>query len=103
MAAHALQRFKANADDRSQKRHISALPHRTSSTVTRNLSPTFSLGDHYTSQPALSTITSSISHSEDAAMSAEPRSFFSPYTSPTPAMIAHGDSQSTQMSNAAMY
>lgn len=92
-----------SSNNQAQKRHISALPHRTSPTVARNLSPTFSWGDHYTSQPALSTITPAVSHSEDAAVSAEPRSFFSSYTSPIPAMITHGGSHSVQMPNAAMY
>ncbi|KAH8770522.1 hypothetical protein BGZ57DRAFT_1005827 [Hyaloscypha finlandica] len=101
------------------KRHIAALPHRTSPKLARNVSPTFSFNTHYTSQPAPPTITPADSDSEDTPLAAEPRSFFSPYSSspttdtltqsgsPSPWLDStgpsHDSSQSTQMSDAPAY
>jgi len=96
------------------KRHIAALPHRTSPRQTRNVSPIFSFNTHYTSQPAPPTITPADSDSEETPLAAEPRSFFSPYSSspttdtltqsgsPSPwldgNLPTHDSSHSTQMS-----
>ncbi|KAH6719140.1 hypothetical protein DL95DRAFT_391348 [Leptodontidium sp. 2 PMI_412] len=101
------------------KRRIAALPHRQSPKIVRHPSPTFAWGNNYTSQPAPPTITPVDSDSEDAvAASAEPRSFFSPYSSsPTTAGLTQSGSpspfldsfeaqqstQSTQMSDAPSY
>ncbi|KAL2067346.1 hypothetical protein VTL71DRAFT_1771 [Oculimacula yallundae] len=105
------------------KRRIAALPHRQSPKIIRPTSPTFAWGNsnytsNYTSQPA-STITPADSDSEEAAAaaSAEPRSFFSPYSSPATAGLTQSGSpspfldgfesqqtiQSTQMSDAPSY
>ena len=95
------------------------MPHRTSPKLTRNVSPTFSFNTHYTSQPAPPTITPADSDSEDTPLAAEPRSFFSPYSSspttetvtqsgsPSPWLdnngLFHDSSQSTLMSDAPVY
>lgn len=77
------------------KRHITTLPHRTSPRATRNVSPTFSFNTHYTSQPAPPTITPADSDSEETPLAAQPRSFFSPYSSPqTAATPIQSDSPS---------
>lgn len=59
---------------------MAALPHRQSQKLARNPSPNFSFGLNYTSQPAPPTITPAESDSEDTPC-AEPKSFFSPYSS----------------------
>ncbi|KAK0104571.1 hypothetical protein ONS95_004857 [Cadophora gregata] len=100
------------------KRRIATLPHRQSPKIARHTSPTFSWGSNYTSQPAPPTITPADSDSEEAAGSAEPRSFFSPYSSsPTTAGLTQSgppspfldgfesqpNVESTQMSDAPSY
>lgn len=103
------------------KRHITALPHRQSPKLARHASPFFNCNTNYTSQPLPPTITPVDSDNEDAAAAAEPRSFFSPYSSsPTTATLTQsgspspfldvdssqhtlGSSQSTQMSDAPSY
>ncbi|EKD15955.1 uncharacterized protein L3040_003187 [Drepanopeziza brunnea f. sp. 'multigermtubi'] len=98
------------------KRRISALPHRPSPKVIHNVLPNFSWGDNYTSQPAPPNITPAHSDSEEVAASAEPRSFFSHYSSPSNTITQDGapspfvssydtqqSTQSTQMSDAVMY
>lgn len=96
------------------KRRIAALPHRMSPKLPRNTSPTFgSWNSNYTAQPAPPTITPADSDSEEAAAAAEPRSFFSPFSSSPTATITQGSPspfldgpdnryspQSTQMSDA---
>jgi len=76
------------------KRRIAPLPHRTSPNV--NTSPTFSWSTHYTSLPAPPTITPIHSDSEDKDNDgqAEPRSFFSPYSSPVTADLTRSGSPS---------
>ncbi|KAE8453777.1 hypothetical protein EG329_009289 [Mollisiaceae sp. DMI_Dod_QoI] len=77
------------------KRHIAALPHRRSPKLARNISPIFNYNTHYTSQPLPPTITPADSDSEDVAAAAEPRSFFSPYSSsPTTATLTQSGSPS---------
>ena len=101
--------------DNPQKRRIAALPHRTSPKLIRNTSTTFSFTTDYPSQPAPPTITPADSDSEDTP-SAEPKSFFSPYSSspactltqsgpPSPGLdyLENPSSQSTQMSDAPLY
>ncbi|CZT48261.1 uncharacterized protein RSE6_08934 [Rhynchosporium secalis] len=104
------------------KRRIAALPHRQSPKINQQTSSAFALennyASNYTSQPAPPTITPADSDSEDAAAaaSAEPRSFFSPYSSPATAGLMQIGSpsplldsfeshttQSTQMSDAPSY
>lgn len=91
------------------KRRIAALPHRTSPKLVRNVSPDLgSWNSNYTAQPAPPTITPADSDSEDAAAAAEPRSFFSPFSSSSTATLTQGSpspfydgpesSRSTQMS-----
>jgi hypothetical protein len=88
---------------------MAALPHRTSPRLTRYNSPSFITS--YTSQPAPPTITPADSDSEETPTTAEPKSFFSPYSSsPThkvipssPCLDAIDSSQSTQMSDIALY
>jgi len=76
------------------KRHIAALPHRQSPKLARNVSPIFNYNTNYTSQPP-PTITPVDSDSEDVALAAEPRSFFSPYSSsPTTATLTQSGSPS---------
>ena len=92
------ERVNRAAADNQQKRHIAALPHRTSPKQIRNVSPTaFSFNSHYTSQPAPPTITPADSDSEEATLAAEPRSFFSPYSSPTTATLTHSGTPSPWM------
>ncbi|CAL3963855.1 hypothetical protein PZA11_001355 [Diplocarpon coronariae] len=98
------------------KRRISALPHRALPKTTRQVSPTVPWADNYTSHPPPPTITPVDSDSEEAAAtaSAEPRSFSS-YSSSAITFVQSGspspfldnlktqhNSQSTQLSNAAM-
>ena len=93
----------------SKKRRFASLPDRTSPKQTRPVSP-FAI--NYTIQPAPPTITPADSESEGTPPgSAEPRSFFSPYSSsPThtitpssPSLDAINSSQSTQMSDVGLY
>lgn len=99
-----------------QKRRIAALPQRQSPKATRHASPIFNWGNNYTSQPAPPTITPADSDSEEPIASAEPRSFFSPYSSPATCIQAQSSSpslfmgsfdepstQSMQMSDAPSY
>lgn len=102
--------------DLYQKRRVTALPHRMSP-KSRQIPSAFeswNATSNYITQPAPPTITpvDSDSDSEElAAAAAEPRSFFSPYSSPFPSQTVNqsspspfyddpGSSQTTQMSMA---
>ena len=99
----------------SQKRRIASLPDRTSPKLNRHVTPpTFTFGTHYSHQPAPPTITPADSESEDTPSNTEPKSFFSPYSSPldhtvvgsappSPYLKALNSSQSTQISDVPMY
>jgi hypothetical protein len=82
-----------------KKRRIAPLPHRTSPAV--HTSPTFSWSTHYTSQPVPPTITPAHSDSEDKDNDgkAEPRSFFSPFSSPATATLTQSGSPSPYLND----
>lgn len=102
--------------DSKQKRHIASLPHRQSPKLARHSSPLFNYSTNYTSQPLPPTITPADSDCEDVTAT-EPRSFFSPYSSPlttatltqsgspSPFLdsVAQMNSQSSQLSDAPSY
>ncbi|KAH8663102.1 hypothetical protein BGZ60DRAFT_491046 [Tricladium varicosporioides] len=72
----------AGFSEHRTKRHIAALPHRTSSNATQRTSPLWSVSaGFYTTDPPPPTITPADSDSEEKAVIEEPKSFFSPYGS----------------------